>query len=93
MIGFCTRCVRAIARTPHRVVVDLPAERVQVCRPFGRVGVDYAGPLPMRECRLRKARVYKVYIAIFVCISVKAVHLELVMDLSSDAFLAALIDL
>lgn len=89
VIGCCNKCVRAIARTPNPVMADLPAARVQACRPFGRVGIDYAGPLPMRECRLRKPRVYKAYIAIFVCMSMKAVHLEVVMDLSTDAFLAA----
>lgn len=85
-IGSCTICVRAIAQTPQPVMGDLPPAHVQACRPFSKVGIDYAGPLPMRECRLRKAREYKVYIAVFVCM---AVHLELVLDLTTDAFLAA----
>jgi len=70
-------------------MADLPAARVQQGRPFARVGVDYAGPLQMRELRLRKSRSYKVYVAVFVCLAVKAVHLEPVTDLSTDAFLAA----
>jgi len=45
----------------------------------------------MKEHRLRKARQYKVYVAVFVCFAVKAVHLEVVSDLSADAFIAALI--
>lgn len=68
---------------------DLPAERVQQCRPFAHVGVDYAGPLQLRELQLRKSRVFKIYIAVFICFTVKAVHLEVVSDLSTDAFLAA----
>jgi len=43
----------------------------------------------MRECRLRKARQYKVYIVVFICMTVKAVHLEIVLDATTDAFLAA----
>jgi len=44
----------------------------------------------MKEHRLRKARQYKVYVAVFVCFVVKAVHLEVVSDLSTKAFIAAL---
>lgn len=38
---------------------------------------------------LRKSRTYKIYIAVFVCFSVKAVHFEIVSDLTTNAFLAA----
>ncbi|XP_008188328.1 uncharacterized protein LOC103310788 [Acyrthosiphon pisum] len=85
----CPICVRFDAKPPQPIMADLPAARVQQSRPFARVGVDYAGPLQMREVQLRKSRVYKVYIAVFVCFSVKAVHLEVVTELSTEAFLAA----
>uniref|UniRef100_A0A2S2PC01 Integrase catalytic domain-containing protein n=1 Tax=Schizaphis graminum TaxID=13262 RepID=A0A2S2PC01_SCHGA len=85
----CSVCVRLAAKPPQPLMADLPAARVQQVRPFARVGVDYAGPLQMRELKLRKSRSYKVYIAVFVCFSIKAVHLEVVSDLSTDAFLAA----
>jgi len=71
------------------IMADLPESRVLQCRPFSRVRADYAGPLIVREHKLRKARTYKAYIAVFVCVSVKAVHLELISDLSTPAFLAA----
>lgn len=85
----CSVCVRLTAKPSQPMMADLPAARVQQLRPFARVGVDYAGPLQMRELRLRKSRSYKVYIAVFVCFSVKAVHLEVVSELSTEAFLAA----
>ncbi|KAL4103253.1 hypothetical protein QTP88_018630 [Uroleucon formosanum] len=85
----CPVCVRFDAKPPQPIMADLPAARVQQSRPFARVGVDYAGPLQMREVQLRKSRVYKVWIAVFVCFSVKAVHLEVVTELSTEPFLAA----
>lgn len=85
----CTVCVRLDSRSSRPLMADLPAARVQECRPFSRVGVDFAGPLHMKETSLRKSRTYKVYIAVFVCFAVKAVHLEVVTALSTDAFLAA----
>ncbi|XP_025190342.1 uncharacterized protein LOC112590942 [Melanaphis sacchari] len=90
VISHCTRCVRLSGANPQPVMADLPRSRVTECRPFSRVGIDYAGPLLMKEHRLRKARQYKVYIAVFVCFAVKAVHLEVVSDLFTDAFIAAL---
>lgn len=52
--------------------------------------MDYGGPFLVREHRRRNAQAVKVYLALFVCMSVKAVHLEVVTDLTTDAFLAAL---
>lgn len=75
---------------PQPLTVNLPRSRVFESPPFSRVGIDYAGPLLMKENRLRKAHQYKVYVAVFICFVVKAVHLEVVSDLTTDAFLAAL---
>jgi len=69
-------------------MADLSPSRVQPCRPFSRVGIDFAGPLQLQGTRLRKSRSYKVYIAVFVCFTVKACHLEVVTELSTAAFLA-----
>lgn len=71
---------------------DLPVERVRSYnRPFTVTGIDYAGPIQIRESRRRgRIHVSKGYIAIFVCTSTKAVHLEMVTDLSTEAFMASL---
>lgn len=71
-------------------MADLPRSRVSECRPFSRVGIDFAGPIRIKENRLRKSREYKSYVAVFVCFVVRAIHLEVVTDLSTSAFLAAL---
>lgn len=52
-------------------------------------GVDYCGPLYYRT-EIRSRAPIKCYISLFVCFSIKAVHLELVKHLSTESFLAAL---
>lgn len=61
--------------------------------PFSHVGMVYGGPFLVKEHRRRNARPRKVYLALFVCMSVKAGHLEVVSDLTTDAFLAALLQM
>ena len=57
--------------------------------PFERTGVDYAGPFQIKYGHVRKPTVVKTYICLFVCLVVKAVHLELVSDLTTEAFIAS----
>ncbi|XP_018403166.1 PREDICTED: uncharacterized protein LOC108780076 [Cyphomyrmex costatus] len=74
---------------PDICMGDLSKERVTILsRPFMVTGVD---PLQIRESRRRgRIHVSKEYIAVFVCFSSKAVHLEIVTSLTTEAFLAAL---
>lgn len=44
----------------------------------------------LREGKRRNARNHKAYVAIFVCFATKAIHIELVSDLTSNTFIAAL---
>lgn len=70
---------------------DLPNVRVnRSTRAFEHTGVDYAGPIFVRTSRGRGHKAHKAYISVFVCMTTKAIHLELVSDYSSDAFLATL---
>ncbi|XP_063631344.1 uncharacterized protein LOC134802640 [Cydia splendana] len=57
---------------------------------FVNVGVDYAGPINSASRQGRGCRIVKVYIAIFICFTTKAIHLELVGDLTSNNYLMAL---
>jgi len=68
---------------------QLPKERVTPSRPFLHSGVDYAGPLTLKTWRGKNARTYKAYIVLFICLSTSAVHIEIVSDYSSEAFIAA----
>ncbi|KMQ85212.1 hypothetical protein RF55_16360 [Lasius niger] len=88
----CLRCFRNRPKTPEIIMSDLLSDRVRgVLRPFVITGIDYTGPLQMRESRRRgRIPVSKVWIAVFICFATKAVHLELVTELSTESFLAAL---
>lgn len=69
---------------------DIPKSRIVSSRPFANCGVDYFGPLQIREGKRRHSKMSKAYGAIFVCFSTKAVHVELVTDLSTETFLATM---
>ncbi|XP_029157331.1 uncharacterized protein LOC114929816 [Nylanderia fulva] len=86
----CVTCTRWRATTPQPPMGSLPRSRVTPTRPFLRTGLDYAGPILIRTSKGRGHRAYKGYIALFICFWSKAIHLELVSDYSSEAFIAAL---
>ncbi|XP_043588342.1 uncharacterized protein LOC122570291 [Bombus pyrosoma] len=86
----CVRCCRANPPPMNYVMGDLLAARITESRPFTNVGVDYCGPFHIKERKDRNRRKVKVYVAIFICLAVKAVHIELVSDLTGEAFIAAL---
>lgn len=69
---------------------DLLSFRVKPSRPFNNSGVDYCGPIFIQEGKRRNAKKSKAWIAIFVCLAIKAIHIELVTDLSAEGFLNAL---
>ena len=50
----------------------------------------YVGPFEIKGGNTRSKTITKCYIALFICMGAKAVHLELVSDLTSEAFIAAL---
>ena len=70
-------------------VGQLPKDRISPSRVFEKVDVDYAGPFLLKLGKVRKPVVVKA-LCVFVCLSTKAVHLELVSDLTKEAFLATL---
>ncbi|XP_071577731.1 uncharacterized protein [Temnothorax nylanderi] len=71
-------------------MLDLPVERVNQVKPFSVTGVEFAGPFLMTNRRARGTSSYKVYVCLFVCFAVKAIHLEIAFSLSTDSFLSAL---
>ncbi|XP_062556718.1 uncharacterized protein LOC134221541 [Armigeres subalbatus] len=66
----------------------VPEYRVVPAPVFARTGLDYAGPIYIKKGR-RQARV-KAYIAVFICMATKAIHLDVATDFTAEAFLAVL---
>jgi len=69
---------------------DLPGDSVQPGRAFLKCGIDFAGPFLIKSSALRKSLIIKTYACIFVCLAIKAMHIEAVSDLTTKAFLNAL---
>jgi len=90
VIHQCVKCFRAKPRFVTPIMGNLPQHRVTFARPFLNVGIDFCGPLYIKEKRFRNRNRIKVYIAVYVCLTTRAVHLEVVSDLTTDAFLASL---
>ncbi|XP_047038037.1 uncharacterized protein LOC124643200 [Helicoverpa zea] len=85
----CVTCIRYAAKTRTQLMGQLPSARVTPNKPFLCTGVDYAGPINIRVSKGRGNKSYKGYIALFICMSTRAVHIEVVSELSTKGFLAA----
>ncbi|XP_071052883.1 uncharacterized protein [Onthophagus taurus] len=86
----CIRCYRANPRAKQPVMGNLPRERVTPAPPFYTTGVDYAGPFLLKDKKGRGAKLSKAYVCLFVCFTTRAIHLELVTELTTECFIAAL---
>lgn len=90
IIHRCLPCVHEKTAVPNELMSDLPSININLTtRAFIHTGIDYAGPIAVRTTSGRGHKSYKAYIAIFVCMAIKAIHLELVSDYSSAAFMAS----
>ena len=86
----CVTCRAAAAKASTQLLGQLPPARVEPNYVFLHTGIDYAGPFFIRKGHTRKPVEIKAYLAVFICFCTKAVHLELVGDQTTTAFIAAL---
>ena len=81
----CVRC-RLFSNSKPPQMSALPVDRVtSEVRPFTNTGVDYFGPFEVKLFR----RTVKKWVCLFTCLSVRAVHLELVDSLDISACIDA----
>ena len=57
---------------------------------FSNIGVDFAGPIYVRNAFGSDKTMYKSHIALYICATTRAIHLELCPDLSAPAFVRSL---
>lgn len=70
---------------------DLPTQRVNPPqRAFMCTGVDYTGAIELKSSKYRGNTTYKGYIAVFICMATKAIHLEAVTGMTTELFLMAM---
>ncbi|XP_061709219.1 uncharacterized protein LOC133519245 [Cydia pomonella] len=86
----CVTCRRVAGNTSAPLMGALPSQRVTPDFPFISVGVDFAGPFMITDRHGRGCKITKCYLAIFVCLRYKCLHLEAVSTLSTDSFILSL---
>jgi hypothetical protein len=69
---------------------QLPLARGTVSRPFVYAGIDYVGPFEIKSGTTSSKTTTKCYVALLICMATKAIHVELVSNLTSEAFIATL---
>lgn len=83
----CLQCRRQNGRLITPPTGNLPLERLDHhTRPFTHVGLDYFGAIEITVGRRREKR----YVALYTCLVTRALHLEVVTSLSSDAAIMSL---
>nr|XP_053620905.1 uncharacterized protein LOC128681202 [Plodia interpunctella] len=87
------KCIPCFRLRPKNITPEMADHRscrvVQSTKPFVHTGTDYAGPFRVTLTRGRGVRSTKAYICLFICMTTRAIHIELVGDLSTASFLAA----
>ena len=69
------------------MIANLPQDRLKAYEPpFTYVGVDFFGPIEVKQKRSRVKR----YECLFTCFNTRAVHIEIAHSLNTDSMLNAL---
>ena len=82
----CVFCRKLRAQTKVPFIADLPAERLDYqSYPFVNVDVDFFGPFEAKLLR----RTMKRWCCLFICLTSRAIHIEVDRKLDSDSCLVA----
>ncbi|XP_017469384.1 PREDICTED: uncharacterized protein LOC108361294 [Rhagoletis zephyria] len=83
----CQHCKNMGATPKTPLMGQIPEDRLTpYIRPFSYTGLDYFGPIMVSIGRRREKR----WVALFTCLTIRAIHLEVARDLSTDAVILCL---
>ena len=86
MLRKCLKCWLWNSSPCDQIMAQLPCPRVSpYFPPFSSVGIDFFGPILLKEKRSHAKR----YRCVFTCLTIRAVHIEVAHDLTSDSFIEA----
>lgn len=89
VLSQCTTC-RKFEGGPYILppMAEMPRNRVQESRAFDCTGLDYLGPIVIKRIVNGEQTILsKAWVCIYTCFAVRATHLELITDLTSETFL------
>lgn len=85
VIKNCLICKKYFAKPANQLTAQLPKDRMAETPPFTICGIDFAGPIFVKNDKTTS----KAYVTLFTCGVTRAIHLELVSNLSTENFLLA----
>ena len=85
IIHRCVLCRLFRGKLGEQKMADLPDERIACEGPFVYTGVDMFGPFYVKERRSSVKR----YVAMFTCMSSRAIHIETTNEMTTDSFINA----
>ena len=105
VINPCAMCQKYNALSyKYPRMTNLPEHRVNLVRAYGHVGVDYTGHIIVKDeiiekkkgedGRVQERKIIverKFYLLIFTCLNVRACHIELIPEMSTEHFVLALV--
>ncbi len=88
VIDSCMHCRKTGAKMCRQVMSDLPLERTEPAAPFEFTTLDLFSPYIVKDAVRRRTKM-KVWGVVFSCMASRAVHADIVEDLSTEGFLKA----
>lgn len=82
----CVKCRKYRRCTEEQKMGNLPQDRMETTPPFTYTGIDCFGPIYVKDGRKEVKR----YGLLFTCLCSRAIHIEVLDDMTTDAFINAL---